>query len=73
MGVWSGTSFASPMAAAVAADALRFTSGRLDPDVLREAFEELGTNIDDSNPRYRQQLGLKLNYELFLSGLTSNS
>jgi hypothetical protein len=69
MGVWSGTSFASPMAAAVAADALRHSTGRLDPDLLRDAFAEFGTNIDAANSRFRQQLGLKLNHQSFILGL----
>lgn len=71
-GVWSGTSFAAPMAAAVAADGLRFTTGRMDADVLREAFEEYGTDVDAFNLQYRQQLGFKLNHQSFLIGLSSN-
>ncbi|HET6408842.1 MAG TPA: S8 family serine peptidase [Chthoniobacteraceae bacterium] len=69
MGVWSGTSFAAPMAAAIAADALRHSTGRMDPDVLRDAFKSLGTNVDSLNSRYRQQLGLKLNHQEFVEGV----
>lgn len=63
IGVWSGTSFASPMVAATIADALQFRS-RFQPSqmkVLLDRIEVTGDDIDAKNPDYRGDLGRRLN------------
>lgn len=61
LGIWSGTSFASPMMAASLADALR----RIAPqplDILRTAAEDSGDDLDGLNPEYSGKLGTALNF-----------
>ena len=71
MGMWSGTSFAAPMASAVAADALRRRSGPIGPKMLREGFANFGTSINALNPAYRNQLGLLLDYQSYVQGVSA--
>lgn len=61
VGTWSGTSFASPMAAAATADALRRAPLRT-PVRIRELLERAGDNIDHLNPAYSGKLGPRLNW-----------
>lgn len=64
MGVWSGTSFASPLVAATIADSLRsrprYTTN-VQLDALRDLINATGTDIDGQNPAYRGKLGRLLN------------
>lgn len=58
---WAGTSFASPMVAASLADALR----RIPPqtlDILRQAIEDSGDDLDPANPEHEGKLGTALNF-----------
>ncbi|MFY9233438.1 MAG: S8 family serine peptidase [Fimbriimonadaceae bacterium] len=61
VGLWSGTSFASPMVSASVANALRRTTPK-DAGDLKRAVEDSGVNIDGLNPPYSGQLGTKLNF-----------
>lgn len=63
IGVWSGTSFASPMLAAIIADSLKLR-GRLQASRLPSfllALSGVGDNIDAKNPEYDGDLGVRLN------------
>jgi hypothetical protein len=61
MGVWSGTSFSSPMVAASIADCLRRNAfGQL--SLVRNAVKTSGRNIDPLNPDYRGELGTLLDF-----------
>ncbi len=62
LGVWSGTSFASPMVAAGIADVLRRRSP-MNPDDLISIVRRSGDNIDALNPAYEDSLGLRLNLQ----------
>lgn len=59
--IWSGTSFASPMAAAGIANALRRTTPK-DAGDLEDALQASGKNIDHLNSPYADQLGTKLDF-----------
>ncbi len=59
IGIWSGTSFASPLVAGAIADALRSVP-RVPPVILRDEVEQSGTNIDPLNPDYDGELGNRL-------------
>lgn len=62
VGVWSGTSFASPMVAAAVGDALRRRSGPARARRLRDKIESSGdTLVRTLNPAYSDSLGLRLN------------
>jgi hypothetical protein len=58
--VWSGTSFASPLAAGAVADCLRRT-GKLPVDLLHAIMRSSGDGVDHLNKPYQQNLGTKLN------------
>lgn len=62
LGVWSGTSFASPMVAAGIADVLRRRTPMNPDDVIR-AVRRSGDDIDGLNPDYADSLGLRLNLQ----------
>lgn len=57
---WSGTSFASPLVTGAVANVLRRYGPKL-PDVLRRAIESSGDSLNEANPQYRDELGVKLN------------
>ncbi|MBV6459539.1 MAG: hypothetical protein HONBIEJF_02687 [Fimbriimonadaceae bacterium] len=59
--IWSGTSFASPMAAAGIANALRRTTPK-DAGDLEDALRTSGQNINHLNLPYADQLGTKLDF-----------
>jgi thermitase len=62
MGVWSGTSFSSPMVAASIADALRRTSGPVSAATMRSAVTDSGKDIDGMNPTYSGKLGTLIDF-----------
>ncbi len=66
--VWSGTSFAAPMVAAAAADALRRTAPRT-AENLHDLLSAAGDSIDAQNPDYRGKLGVRLNVAMVESRL----
>lgn len=57
---WSGTSFATPLVTGALANVIRRYGPKL-PDVLRRALESSGDSLDEANPQYRNELGVKLN------------
>lgn len=69
-GIWSGTSFASPMVAAAIAEGLRMGSPR-SPEFLRIQVELSGDNIDSLNPSYDGELGRRLNFRRLVDRLMS--
>ncbi|MBS1713880.1 MAG: S8 family serine peptidase [Armatimonadetes bacterium] len=65
MGLWSGTSFASPLVAGSLANALRQRPVRLAPiqlELFRDVLSQVGTDVDRKNRDYRGRLGLKLDH-----------
>lgn len=69
IGVWSGTSFASPLVAASLADGLRSRpriSGALQLGLFRQMIEDTGDDIDGKNPNYRGKIGVRLNHGLLV-------
>lgn len=58
---WSGTSFAAPIVTALLADVLR-TMPRKTHEELKIWIENRGVNIDNLNPTYAGELGLKIHY-----------
>lgn len=62
LGVWSGTSFASPMVAAGIADVLR-RRPVMKPDDIISIVRRSGDNIDPLNPAFEDSLGLRLNLQ----------
>ncbi|MBX7131436.1 MAG: S8 family serine peptidase [Fimbriimonadaceae bacterium] len=62
LGVWSGTSFASPMVAAGIADVLR-RRPPMNPDDLIGIVRRSGDNINALNPSFADSLGLRLNLQ----------
>lgn len=66
-GVWSGTSFSTPMATAVAAEAMRASAGRVPLPALRLAYKKQGSDLDRANPKYRAQLGRLLDFTRFVT------
>lgn len=73
VGMWSGTSFASPFVAATIADALRQRKTGLTPATLRSIAAIAGDNIDSLNPLYKRMLGLRLNVAKFQSQIINYS
>jgi thermitase len=73
MGVWSGTSFASPMVAAALADCLRRTSSSVSLNTMRDAIEDSGKDIDAVNNSYRGELGTLLDHRRLNSVLTTGA
>lgn len=60
MMIWSGTSFASPLVAGSIAECLRHKAGKVDAAALFDKVKLSGIPVDDLNPNYRNELGLKL-------------
>jgi subtilisin family serine protease len=63
MGVWSGTSFSSPMAAGAIADCLRRVGPNLPLGLMRDVIEQSGRNLDALNPDYSGELGTLLDVQ----------
>lgn len=69
LGIWSGTSFASPLVAGSVVDGLRSRpriTGALRLNAFRETIEDTGDDIDGKNPNYRGKIGLRLNHGLLV-------
>ena len=73
LGIWSGTSFASPFVAGVIADGLRQISSPLTPQVLRNLAKSSGDSVDLKNPSYKAQLGTRLNALKLESAIINSS
>ncbi|HZH98200.1 MAG TPA: S8 family serine peptidase [Fimbriimonadaceae bacterium] len=65
-GVWSGTSFASPMVAAAAAEALRRRGTGMPAAEMKRIIGLAGDNINNLNPSYSGELGTRLNLSRLL-------
>ena len=68
--MWSGTSFATPMAAAIAAEGLRHQLGPISPATVRNGFKSYGYNIDSVNKDYKGEIGKLLDYTRFVAGFS---
>ncbi len=64
-GFYEGTSAATPIVSALAAMARAVAPGISNKDIMKK-IEESADNIDDINPKYRGQLGGRLNAEAFI-------
>lgn len=56
LGIWSGTSFSTPMAAGAIADALK-NSTPMPVGLLRDLFKTSGRDLDRLNPKYKSNIG----------------
>jgi hypothetical protein len=63
---WSGTSFSTPMASAIAAEALRHTAGPISPSTIRNGFKKFGNDIDGINKPFKGEIGKLLDYTKFI-------
>lgn len=68
MAVWSGTSFAAPLVTGAISSALHLRPA-LTSDVLRNRANNGGINIDNLNPNYHGQMGLRLNHRLMIKSI----
>lgn len=71
-GIWSGTSFASPMVAAALCEGLRSSRPR-QLDFLRSLTVVSGDNIDSLNPAYSGELGRRLNFRRVVESLAGRN
>jgi hypothetical protein len=69
--VWSGTSFAAPMCTAAIAAAFEL-GGTRSPLTIRNAFDRYGDDVDNRNPQYRGEIGLRLNFTRFVIGVATS-
>lgn len=60
LGIWSGTSFASPFVAAGVADCLRRSPTPKAPSSLRRWVTESGQSVDSLNKKYKGKMGTLL-------------
>ncbi len=72
MGVWSGTSFSSPILAATVAEGLR-QSGKRAPELLRSLARSTGVNIDKYNPTFAGNLGTLVFFTRLVDKIVSSS
>lgn len=71
-GIWSGTSFSTPMVAGAIADCLRRT-GRMNYSLWRDLLKSSGASIDAANPKYSGKLGRLLNITNLNSAVQSST
>lgn len=64
---WSGTSFSTPLATGLAAEAMRRSVVAPSPSDMRNAFRNFGDDLDAVNPAYRSLLGKGLNFMKFVA------
>ncbi|MDQ2987104.1 MAG: S8 family serine peptidase [Armatimonadota bacterium] len=69
MAVWSGTSFSSPMVAAGIAVGLEYARRNYTVDEIQDLLESTGTNIDNLNPQYEDDIGVKLHIRRFVQAI----
>lgn len=62
---WSGTSFAAPFVTGCLADNVRRRS-RMTPEEVRLVCETTGVDINALNPLYKDELGLRVDWELLM-------
>ena len=69
---WSGTSFASPVVAAVVAESLRHTAPTT-PEAIKAAILASGPTLDRLNPKYKQKLGVLIDFSKTIKKIGSPS
>lgn len=65
IGIWEGTSFATPIVAATVAVGLSYRAD-LTPDDVRDWLDDTGDEIDEVNPGFEDQLGRRVNFRRFV-------
>ena len=60
MMVWSGTSFAAPFVSGALVECLRHLPTKINPEAIYSRIKDSGRSVNNVNPNYRNELGLKL-------------